>query len=111
PAVEVNGNDLFAVREATAEALGRARAGDGPTFLECFTYRHKGHSRVDPGRYRPKEEVEEWLGRDPLPRLAERLPADVVERVAAEVEREGEAALAAAEAAPFPEPAALGSAT
>ena len=111
PAVEVDGNDVFAVRDAAAEAVERARGGEGPTLLECFTYRHKGHSRVDPGRYRPKEEVEEWLARDPIPRLGERLPEDVVARLADEVEREVNEALAAAEAAPPPDPASLGSAT
>jgi TPP-dependent pyruvate/acetoin dehydrogenase alpha subunit len=111
PAVEVDGNDVLAVREAAADAVARARAGEGPTFLECFTYRHKGHSRVDPGRYRPKEEVDEWLARDPLPRLAEQLPADLVARLTADVGRQVDEALAAAEAAPAPDRSSLGSAT
>ncbi len=62
----VDGNDLWAVREAALEAVGRARAGSGPTLLECQTYRHHGHSKADPARYRPPEEVERWLARDPL---------------------------------------------
>ena len=70
PGVEVDGNDVLAVREVALEATARARAGEGPTLVEARTYRHKGHSRVDPGTYRPKEEVEEWLRRDPIPRLA-----------------------------------------
>ena len=70
----VDGNDLWAVREAAAEAVDRARAGDGPTLLECQTYRHYGHSKSDPGKYRPSEEVERWLARDPLD-LAPRAPA------------------------------------
>jgi pyruvate/2-oxoglutarate/acetoin dehydrogenase E1 component len=71
---EVDGNDLWAVREAAREAVARAREGGGPTLIEALTYRHKGHSRLDTGtRYRPAEEVEAWLARDPIPRVAERL--------------------------------------
>jgi TPP-dependent pyruvate/acetoin dehydrogenase alpha subunit len=54
------------VYEATAEAANRARAGGGPTFIECMTYRHRGHSRTDPAKYRDPKEVEAWLARDPL---------------------------------------------
>jgi TPP-dependent pyruvate/acetoin dehydrogenase alpha subunit len=102
PGVEVDGNDVLAVRDATRHAVAIARAGDGPTLLEGLTYRHKGHSRVDPGKYRPKEEVEAWLGRDPIPRLAEQLDPETAERIRAKVEQEVEAALDAARAAPFP---------
>ena len=73
PGIDVDGNDVLAVRMSAVDAVARARAGDGPTLLEAKTYRHKGHSRVDPGKYRPKEEVEEWLGRDPIPQLGSRL--------------------------------------
>ena len=62
----VDGNDLWAVREAALEAVKRARSGAGPTLLECQTYRHFGHSKSDPGKYRPPDEVENWLARDPL---------------------------------------------
>ena len=62
----VDGNDVWAVREAALEAVHRARSGSGPTLLECQTYRHHGHSKADPARYRPPEEVERWLARDPL---------------------------------------------
>jgi pyruvate dehydrogenase E1 component alpha subunit len=62
----VDGNDVLAVYEATIEAVSRARKGEGPTLIECKTYRHKGHSRVDPAKYRPKDEVQDWLQRDPL---------------------------------------------
>src|SRR5918992_1465361 len=62
----VDGNDLWAVREAALEAVARAREGAGPTLLECQTYRHYGHSKSDPAKYRPPEEVERWLARDPL---------------------------------------------
>jgi TPP-dependent pyruvate/acetoin dehydrogenase alpha subunit len=104
PGVVVDGNDVLAVREAGAEAAERARRGDGPTLLECRTYRHKGHSKVDPGKYRPKEEVAEWLTRDPIPRLAELLDDDAVEQMHDDLEEEIDGVLAAARSAPFPEP-------
>ena len=66
PGVIVDGNDVVAVQRATAQAVDRARGGDGPTVIEALTYRHYGHSRTDPATYRPAEEVEEWLARDPL---------------------------------------------
>jgi pyruvate dehydrogenase E1 component alpha subunit len=66
PGVLVDGNDVVAVHDAMAEAVERARSGGGPTVVEALTYRHYGHSRTDPGTYRPAEEVEEWLARDPL---------------------------------------------
>jgi pyruvate dehydrogenase E1 component alpha subunit len=69
PGVVVDGNDVLAAYEAAKEAVQRARAGKGPTLIECKTYRHKGHSRVDPATYRPKEEVGEWLKKDPIARL------------------------------------------
>jgi pyruvate dehydrogenase E1 component alpha subunit len=64
--VQVDGNDVEAVYAATAEAANRARSGGGPTFIECMTYRHRGHSRTDPAKYRDPKEVEAWLARDPL---------------------------------------------
>ena len=71
--ITVDGNDVLAVYEATREAVELARKGEGPTLIECKTYRHKGHSRWDPATYRPKEEVEEWLNRDPIRRLKRQL--------------------------------------
>jgi acetoin:2,6-dichlorophenolindophenol oxidoreductase subunit alpha len=110
PARVVDGNDLFAVVEAAGEAVARARAGDGPTLLECQTYRHYGHSKSDPAKYRPAEEVERWKARDPLPIARARLVAGGVPEAAlddAERETRGEldAAVAAALAAPYPDPA------
>lgn len=64
--VQVDGNDVLAVREAVASAAARARAGEGPTLIEALTYRHKGHSRTDPATYRPPGELERWLERDPI---------------------------------------------
>jgi acetoin:2,6-dichlorophenolindophenol oxidoreductase subunit alpha len=85
----------------------RARAGDGPTVIEALTYRHHGHSRSDPGKYRPKEEVDAWLKRDPLLVLAERLrdrgvDQPAIERLDAEAREEVAAAVEAAKAAPPP---------
>ena len=62
----VDGNDVDAVYETAITALARARRGEGPSLIEAKTYRHGGHSRADPGKYRPDDEVEEWLGRDPI---------------------------------------------
>ena len=73
PGVSVDGNDVLAVYEAAQVATERARRGEGPTLIECKTYRHKGHSRVDPAKYRPREEVEEWLRKDPIKRLRSKL--------------------------------------
>jgi TPP-dependent pyruvate/acetoin dehydrogenase alpha subunit len=104
PGAVVDGNDVLAVREAAREAVARGRAGNGPTLLECRTYRHKGHSKVDPGTYRPKDEVEAWVARDPIPRLAALMDDDEVERLHDEAEEELDAVLAAARAASFPDP-------
>jgi acetoin:2,6-dichlorophenolindophenol oxidoreductase subunit alpha len=111
PSAVVDGNDLWAVRDAAADAVGRARSGEGPTLLECRTYRHYGHSKSDPGPYRTKEEVEQWLARDPLPIARARLAqegaseeeiAAAEEEVEAVIERTIESALAA----PYPDPVA-----
>lgn len=68
--IQVDGNDIFAVYKATRDAVDRARRGDGPTFIECFTYRMSDHTTADDAsRYRTKEEVEEWKSKDPLSRL------------------------------------------
>jgi pyruvate dehydrogenase E1 component alpha subunit len=69
----VDGNDADAVYEVTALAIARARAGEGPSMIEAKTYRHGGHSRADPGKYRPDEELAEWLLKDPIPLYRSRL--------------------------------------
>jgi pyruvate dehydrogenase E1 component alpha subunit len=76
PGVSVDGNDVVAVYDAAQRAVERARRGEGPTLLECKTYRQKGHSRWDPATYRPKEEVAEWLERDPVRRFRKKLLED-----------------------------------
>ena len=105
----VDGNDLWAVEEAAREAVGRARGEHVPTLLECQTYRHYGHSKSDPATYRPKEEVERWLARDPLKLTRERLlalgaPEDEVEAVEREARGLMDRASEAALAGPYPEP-------
>lgn len=70
PGIQVDGNDPLALYHVTREALERARAGEGPTFIEALTYRLMAHTTADdPTRYRPDEEVERWWKRDPIPRL------------------------------------------
>ena len=71
--VIVDGNDADAVYEVAAAAIARARAGDGPSIIEAKPYRHGGHSRADPGKYRPDEEVAEWMAKDPIPLYRTRL--------------------------------------
>jgi pyruvate dehydrogenase E1 component alpha subunit len=66
PGDSVDGMSAEAVHESVARAVKRARAGEGPTLLEIKTYRYKGHSISDPQKYRSKEEVEEYKGRDPI---------------------------------------------
>lgn len=75
PGVIVDGQDAEAVYPALLEAVNRARAGDGPTLVEAQTYRYRGHSRSDPGEYRPDGELEEWMARDPIDILAQRMQA------------------------------------
>jgi len=108
---QVDGNDLWAVREAAAEAIEHARSGAGPAFLETLTYRFVGHSRSDPGKYRKPGELDEWRKRDPLTVAREGLEErygieperceEIDAEVAAELERIVEQGLAA----PFPDPA------
>jgi TPP-dependent pyruvate/acetoin dehydrogenase alpha subunit len=69
PGCVVDGMDVLAVHQAALEAVERARQGNGPTLLECKTYRYAGHSRGDPGGYRLRQEVDQWRGRDPIPKM------------------------------------------
>lgn len=110
PARVVDGNDLWAMCDAGAEAVERARSGGGPTLLECRTYRHHGHSKSDPARYRPPEELEHWMTRDPLAHAREKLlalgvPTEDVDRAEAEADAQMDSAVEAALAAPYPDPA------
>ena len=67
PGVVVDGNDIFAVYQAAARAVERARAGEGPSLIEALTYRQLGHAPSDPGKYRPEEGLASWMARDPIP--------------------------------------------
>lgn len=109
PGVIVDGNDVLAMRRATTEAAARARAGKGPTLIEAKTYRHRGHSRTDPAKYRPEAELADWLARDPIKLFAAALVAsgtaaqhelDAIHEAARE---ESRAAAAEAAQSPWPE--------
>ena len=109
PGVTVDGNDVYAVYEAAEHAIARAKAGEGPTLIECKTYRHLGHWTGDPQLYRSRETVEEWKrDRDPIKRMRERLIASGHMKEAELDKIEAEAKAAAEAAAEFainsPEP-------
>lgn len=76
PGVMVDGQDPEAVHAVMKTAIGRARAGEGPTLIEAKTYRYKGHSRTDTAPYRPAGELEQWQARDPINILADKMKAD-----------------------------------
>ena len=110
PASVIDGNDVEVVHAEVLEAVRRARAGDGPTMVEARTYRHFGHSRTDPGKYRPADEVAEWLARDPLLVTRSRLGdlgvgEDELARVDGRVERTVLDAVREADEAPGADPA------
>lgn len=113
PGTVVDGNDPEAVASAVARARKRARAGEGPTLLECKTYRMSGHSRGDPRRYRSREEEVAQQRRDPLPRYRRELVArgDLSDAEAdaldAEARRAIDDAVAFAEQSPYPDAATL----
>jgi len=93
---------------AAAPAIARARGGGGPTFLECKTYRHRGHSRTDPAKYRDAAEVEAWMKRDPLIlyraelALAGLIDEAEADRIVLEARSAAKAAAERAAAAPWP---------
>jgi TPP-dependent pyruvate/acetoin dehydrogenase alpha subunit len=108
----VDGNDVDAVYRTALMALERARSGDGPSLIEAQTYRHYGHSRADPGKYRPNEEVEAWMRKDPIVQYRARLEemgiatADL-DRIEEDARVEIDAATEAAKASPEPSEAVL----
>ena len=79
PAETIDGMSVWSVRDAAARAIAHARGGDGPAFVEALTYRFVGHSRSDPGAYRPEGELDEWRLRDPIVLLRAQLEAEGVE--------------------------------
>jgi TPP-dependent pyruvate/acetoin dehydrogenase alpha subunit len=108
PTTELDGMDVRAVRTAAREIVERVRSGGGPEFVEARTYRFVGHSRSDPGKYRPEGELDRWRERDPLLVAASLLrdelgmSADSVAQAADEVDAELDRIEGAALAAPFP---------
>jgi len=111
PSYRIDGNDVIGIYQVAGQAIQRARAGDGPTLLECFTYRTRAHSEgMRDAGYRTREEVEEWRTRDPIRRLRERIVVasqaaeDDLNQIEADVQREVEAALELAKNSPWPDP-------
>ena len=103
----VDGNDADAVYRIAQTAFDKARAGDGPSLIECLTYRHSGHSRADPGKYRPEGELERWKERDPIKIYKERLlqfgvSEKTIANIDAEVRKVVDDATEACKAAPLP---------
>ena len=110
--IVVDGNDVESVHRVARDVLQRARAGEGPSLIEAVTYRHGGHSRADPGKYRPDDEVAAWKARDPIPAYRRQLVEDGVDEAELEAIDAGvrdavAAAEAEARAAPEPSPAEL----
>jgi len=110
PGVVVDGMDVMAVYEAAGEAVTRARSGKGPTLIEAKTYRYRGHFEGDSGSYRPKEEIEHWMQRDPINNYRAKLIEMKVltEKQAEDIDKEALAemdeALKFAQESPFPKP-------
>ena len=110
PGVEVDGMDVLAVRAAAQAAIARARAGEGPTLIECLTYRFRGHSLADPDELRSQAEKEAWLARDPLTRFEAFLvennlaAEDELKAIRHRIQEEIEAAVTFAQDAPEPNP-------
>jgi len=108
-AERVDGNDLLAVRDATRRAAERGRSEKKPTLLECVSFRQRGHSVVDPARYRSKEEVDAGRALDPIPALRAQLVAagifdeDAASQIENEVEDEVKAAIDFADSSPDPD--------
>ncbi len=110
PGVTIDGNDVLAVHETVATAVARARKGEGPTLIECKTYRHYGHFCGDPQTYKSKDEAEEWMKKDPIPRFRVRLietgvftlgDADAIDRA---MKDELDLAVLFALESPYPDP-------
>lgn len=112
PAERVDGQDVWDVRRAAADAVERARAGEGPIFLEAYTYRYSDHGRGDPFQYRPEGEMDHWRGRDPLDIARTRLAGDYavdeqqLDSIVGGVDDEIELIKSRALDAPFPDPGA-----
>jgi len=110
PASTVDGNDLFAVREAMSDAVEKCRAAEGPVFVECLTHRLRGHYEGDPAKYRELSQLAEWKKKDPIARVAAALKKQKVisDKDLESIEREAreliEKAAAFALSSPWPAP-------
>ena len=107
PSIIVDGNDADIMYETAMAAIDKARAGDGPSLIEARTYRHSGHSRADPAKYRPAGELEEWLKKDPIPTYRERLlrlgfSEGTLKGIEDDTQRKVDEATAIAKASPTP---------
>ena len=110
PGEVVDGNDVIEVHSAVKGAVDRARKGNGPTLIECKTYRRGGHSRSDGCHYRDKGEEKEWLAKDPIPRIKNKLlemsllTEESIAMIEEEVEKELDQAVKYAQDSPSPKP-------
>ena len=111
PGVQVDGMDVLAVYEAAGESIARARRGEGPTLLECKTYRFHGHNYGDPQQYRTREEIAAWAdNQDAIKRLGAHLRAQDIltaeqdEALQARVAEDIQAAVQFADESPYPTP-------
>lgn len=107
PSIVVDGNDADIMYETAVTAITKAREGGGPSLIEARTYRHSGHSRADPAKYRPAGELEEWLKRDPVPTYRERLlrlgvSEGTLKGIEDDTQRKVDEATAIAKASPTP---------
>jgi len=106
----VNGDDVLEMRDATRRAVERARKTSQPFFIEAKTYRFRGHSVADPGKYRTKEEVQKWMERDPINVLGQRIQtlgiasAEQLRGLDDEAKAQVADAVEFAEQSPLPEP-------
>ena len=105
--IVIDGNDADVVYRTAQKAFAKARAGEGPSLIEAMTYRHSGHSRADPAKYRPEGELEKWKERDPVKIYRERLKQfgvsdETIEAIHADVMKEVNDATEACKAAPMP---------
>jgi pyruvate dehydrogenase E1 component alpha subunit len=113
PGYEVDGMDVLAVRAIAQEAVARARAGEGPTLIECLTYRFRGHSLADPDELRSKDEKDEWIARDPIKQFERYLlkhnlaSAEDLKAIDQKIQNLVDEAVEFAEQSPEPDPSEL----
>ena len=103
--IVVDGQDADAVYRVAMKAFAKARAGEGPSLIECMTYRYSGHSRADPAKYRPEGELEKWKERDPIKLYRSRLidfgiGEDVIAGIETGIRREVDEATETCKASP-----------